>query len=47
MEKKEIIQEDIRFKEGHDMGMKVAIDILKYKFDEAIKEIEEDFKIKD
>ena len=45
--KKETIQEDIRFKEGQDIGMQVAIDILKHKFDEAVKEIKENFKIKD
>lgn len=45
--RKDVIQEDIRFKEGHDMGMQVAIDILNQKFDEAVKEIEENFKIKD
>lgn len=33
------------FKKGHDIGMNVAIDILKNKFAEAVKEIGEDFKL--
>lgn len=45
--RKDTIQEDVKFKEGHDMGMQVVIDILKHKFDEAVKEIKDNFKIKD
>lgn len=44
-DKKDIIQEHPEFKKGHDMGMRVAIDILKHKFDEALEEIVKNFKL--